>query len=78
MKLTIKKIRYIINHKKKGKSCETISINMKISKRRVEQVWKYYSETGKEPIIGKNLGRPEKPLVCGVFVCQNISGSDTA
>ena len=28
----------------------------------VEQVWKYYSETGKEPIIGKNLGRPEKPL----------------
>ncbi|CAG0954471.1 MAG: hypothetical protein OIN86_06270 [Candidatus Methanoperedens sp.] len=56
MKLTVKKIRYIINYKKKGESCET-KMDMKISKRRVEQVWKYYSETGKEPIIGKNLGR---------------------
>ncbi len=35
---------------------------MKISKRRVEQVWKKYSETGKEPVLGKNLGRPEQPL----------------
>ncbi len=62
MKLTAKKIRYIINHKKKGESSETIARDMKISKRRVEQVWKYYSETGKEPVIGKNLGRPEKPF----------------
>lgn len=62
MKLTLKKIRYIIKHKKIGESSKTIAIDMKISKRRVEQIWKYYSETGKEPIIGKNLGRPEKPL----------------
>ncbi|HUW68420.1 MAG TPA: hypothetical protein VMW20_10355 [Candidatus Nanoarchaeia archaeon] len=37
MKLNKRKIRYIINHKKKK-----------------------YNETGKEPIIGKNLGRPKK------------------
>ena len=62
MKLTVKKIRYIINHKKKGESSESIRKDMKISKRRVEQIWKFYSETGKEPIIGKNIGRPIKTL----------------
>jgi hypothetical protein len=62
MKLTIKKIRYIINNKKKGESSELIRKDMKISKRRVEQIWKFYSETGKEPIIGKNMGRPVKTL----------------
>lgn len=35
---------------------------MKISKRRVNQVWEEYRETGKEPIIGNNLGRPKKPI----------------
>lgn len=62
MKLTVKKIRYIINNKKKGESSELIRKDMKISKRRVEQIWKFYSETGKEPIIGKNMGRPVKTL----------------
>jgi transposase len=62
MKLTVKKIRYIINHKKKGESSESIRKDMKISKRRVEQIWKFYSETGKEPIIAENMGRPVKTL----------------
>ncbi len=35
---------------------------MKLSKRRVEQIWKEYRDTGKEPAVGKNLGRPEKPI----------------
>jgi len=53
---------YIIKNKKIGESSKTIAIDMKISKRLVEQIWRYYSETGKEPIIGNNLGRPENPL----------------
>ena len=62
VKLNRRKIRYIINHKKKGESCKTIAIDLKISTRRVEQIWKEYNETGNEPVIGKNLGRPKKPL----------------
>lgn len=62
MKVTKKKVRYILLHKKKGESSDTIGKDMKISKRRVNQVWKEYNETGKEPIIGNNLGRPKKPI----------------
>ena len=62
MKLNKKNIRYIIRHKKKGESCATIAKDIKISKRRVEQIWKEYQETGEEPIIGNNQGRPKKPL----------------
>ena len=62
MKLNRNKIRYIINHKKKGESCETTARDIKISKRKVEHIWKEYKETGKEPIIGKNLGRPKKQI----------------
>jgi hypothetical protein len=35
-----------------------ISRDMKVSRRRVQQIWKYFKETGKEPILGKNIGRP--------------------
>jgi hypothetical protein len=38
VKLNSRKIRYIINHKKKGKSCEIIAKDIEISKRRVEQI----------------------------------------
>ena len=34
---------------------------MKISSRRVQQILKEYRETGKEPSLGENLGRPAKP-----------------
>jgi transposase len=52
----------MINHNKKGESCKTIAIDLKISTRGVEQIWKEYNDTGNEPILGKNLGRPKKPL----------------
>jgi len=61
VKLSKRKIRYIINHRKKGESCETIAVDMKLSRRRVEQIWKQYKETGKEPKIGINMGRPKNP-----------------
>jgi len=61
VKLSKRKIRYIINHRKKGESCETIAVDMKLSRRRVEQIWKQYKETGKEPKIGIKMGRPKNP-----------------
>jgi putative transposase len=62
MKLNKKRIRWLVNQKKKGESSDAIAKNMKLSKRRVEQIWKEYRETGKDPSVGKNLGRPEKPI----------------
>ncbi len=62
MKLTPRKIHWIINHKKKGESSAAIGKDMKISTRRVEQIWKEFSETGKEPVLGKDLGRPKKSI----------------
>ncbi len=62
MKLNKKRIRWLVNQKKKGESSDAIAKNMKLSKRRVEQIWKEYRETGKDPAVGKNLGRPEKAI----------------
>ncbi len=62
MKLNKTRIRWLINQKKKGRSSDEVSKDMKLSKRRVEQIWKDYRGTGKEPVVGKNLGRPEKPI----------------
>jgi putative transposase len=39
-----------------------IAKDMKITRRRVQQVWKEYVATGKEPVVGKALGRPKKPF----------------
>jgi putative transposase len=33
---------------------------MKLSRRSVQQIWKYFKETGKEPILGQNIGCPSK------------------
>jgi hypothetical protein len=33
-----------------------------ISARRVQQIYKEYTETGHSPQVGNNLGRPHKPL----------------
>ncbi len=62
MKLNSKKVRYIIRHAKRGKSSSELAIEMKVSKRRVNQILQENQRTGKEPIIGKNVGRPCKPL----------------
>ena len=60
--MTATKVRYIIRHKKKGESSDAIGKDMKISTRRVNQVWREYKETGKQPIIGMGLGRPKKVI----------------
>jgi putative transposase len=62
MKLTKKKVKYLIRWKERGKSSREIGIELHVSKRRVNQVWKEYIETGEIPEIGKNLGRPRKEI----------------
>jgi putative transposase len=63
MKLNRKKVHWIIRHKQKGVGTKEIAREMKVSRRRVQQIWKYFKETGKEPILGQNVGRPRKPYV---------------
>jgi putative transposase len=61
MKLNKRKIHWIIREKKKGATTSEIARDMKISTRRVQQVWKQYLDTGIEPVIGEDIGRPKKP-----------------
>ncbi len=62
MKLNKRKIRYILREKKKGTSSRILGIRMKVSKRRINQIWKEYRDTGVEPVVGKKMGRPPVPL----------------
>jgi len=62
MKLTRKKIRLIIRKKEKNESSGVIAKILHITRRRVDQLWKQYRETGVIPVIGKAMGRPKKPV----------------
>lgn len=61
MKLNRRKILLIISQKQEGVSSREIAKYMEISRRRINQIWKYFREHGHEPIIGKDVGRPRKP-----------------
>ena len=61
MKLNKRKIHWIIREKKKEVTTSEIARDMKISTRRVQQIWKQYLDTGIEPVIGEDIGRPKKP-----------------
>ncbi|MEA2035329.1 MAG: response regulator [Euryarchaeota archaeon] len=60
-KLNQKMIHWIIQEKGSGVSSSVIAKAAGVSKRRVEQIWKQFRDTGEEPVIGKKTGRPEKP-----------------
>jgi len=62
MKLDQRKIHWIIRQKQKGVTTKQIALDMKISRRRVQQIWKSYAESQQEPVIGENMGRPRKPF----------------
>jgi putative transposase len=62
MKLSRKKIRGIIRQKKKEESTGIIAKIQRITRRRVDQLWKQYQETGIIPVIGRVMGRPKKPV----------------
>jgi len=58
-----KKVRWIIREKEKGESSGVIAKIQQITRRRVDQLWKQYRETGIIPIIGETIGRPKKPVI---------------
>jgi len=62
MKLDQRKVHWIIRQKQKGVTTEQIAQDMKISKRRVQQIWKSYAESKQEPSIGENMCQPKKPF----------------
>jgi putative transposase len=62
MKLTKKKIRWIIRQKEKKESSGIIAKIQHITRRRVDQLWKQYRSTGVIPILGEAMGRPKKPV----------------
>jgi hypothetical protein len=45
-----------------GVATKQIAQDMKISRRRVQQIWKSYAQGKQEPAIGENMGRPRKPF----------------
>ncbi len=47
MKLNKKRMHWLANQKKKEVTSEAVARDMKLSKTRVEQIWKKYRETGK-------------------------------
>ena len=57
-RLEKKQIEYIVRQCKKGRRTSSIAEEMKISQRRVQQIWAMYRATGKLPTL-KRPGRPE-------------------
>ena len=62
MKLTRTKLLETLRRKNQGWTTYQARKIAGISIRRVNQVWSSYNETGKIPEIGKNNGRPIKPI----------------
>ena len=62
MKLTRKKIWWIIRQKEKTESSGVIAKIQNITRRRVDQLWKQYRGTGVIPKIGEAMGRPKKSI----------------
>ncbi|VVB63785.1 Uncharacterised protein [uncultured archaeon] len=55
MKLNKARVHWIIRQKKKGVPTKEIAQAMKITSRRVQQVWRAYPKTGREPVLGENI-----------------------
>ncbi|HWQ20666.1 MAG TPA: IS481 family transposase, partial [Methanotrichaceae archaeon] len=62
MKLNKKRVHWLIHQKQKGVTSKDLAAIMKLSCRRVEQVWKYYQDTGQELPVGEKMGPPRKPF----------------
>lgn len=62
MKLTKSKIIETLRRKNEGWTTYQARKIGKISIRRVNQIWRDYNKTGKIPELGKNIGRPKRPI----------------
>lgn len=58
MKLTKRKMEYIVRNRKKGMSTYMLGKHVKVTERRINQVLLGHKRTGKMPVLGRNLGRP--------------------
>ena len=58
MKLDDRKVRWLIQEKRKGRGSGELALIQKVSRRRVEQLWQAYRLTGAMPTL-KRPGRPK-------------------
>jgi putative transposase len=65
MKLNKRRIHWLIRQKQKGVTSKDLAVTMKLSRRRVEQIWKHYLDTAQEPLVGAKMGPPTKPFDAG-------------
>jgi polyribonucleotide nucleotidyltransferase len=63
MKLDQRKIHWIIRQKQKNVTAKQIAFDMKISWRRVQQIWKIYAESKQDLQSAKTWGGPGSSLV---------------
>lgn len=63
MKLSRRKLLEILRRKNKGWTTYQARKIARVSVRRFNQVWKEYQETGEIPEIGKQMGRPKRPIL---------------
>lgn len=62
MKLNKAKILEIIRRREEGWSTNHIRKYVGVSERRVNHILAAYRQTGEVPLVGKNMGRPSKPI----------------
>jgi hypothetical protein len=55
MKLNRRKVYRIIWQKQKVVGTREIARDLKASRRRIQQIWKHYQETGRQPVLGQNF-----------------------
>jgi len=60
--LNKRRVHWLISQKRKGVTSKDLAATMKLSRRRFEQILKYYRETGQEPLVGIRMGPPAKPF----------------
>jgi transposase InsO family protein len=63
MKLTKKTLIETIRDMEEGKGAYQARKHANISVGRVYQIWNKYKKTGKIPELGKNIGRPQRPII---------------
>ena len=62
VKLSERKIRWIIHEKLRGRGTGELALIQRVSRRRIEQLWQAYRATGVLPAL-KKVGRPTKTSI---------------
>jgi len=68
MKLNKKKILWILRQKEDNESSGVIAKIQHITRKRVDQIWKLYRDTGTILIIGQKMGQPKKAITAEELV----------